>query len=127
MHALFGWCYVRFIRSLPGGMLVGFPVLWVLFEWLQGIVLTGFAWMQPGYALLDTPLAAYAPLLGGHGVGVLMLVCIGLVLAAVRKRLGWKFTTVPLALIVLTGMVGAAMARNQGLSVVQRLQKLYLS
>src|SRR5210317_1762804 len=30
----FGWFYVRFVRALPGGMLVGFPASWVLAEWL---------------------------------------------------------------------------------------------
>ena len=24
-HTLFAWCYVRFVRSLPGGMLIGSP------------------------------------------------------------------------------------------------------
>ncbi len=44
------------------------PVLWVLLEWLRGWVLSGFPWLSLGYAFIDSPLAAWAPLLGIYGV-----------------------------------------------------------
>ena len=51
LHALFAWCYVQFIRPLPGGMLVGFPALWVLFEWLRDWFLhwlpLALSWLRP--------------------------------------------------------------------------------
>ncbi|MEZ5503503.1 MAG: hypothetical protein R3E50_12930 [Halioglobus sp.] len=53
-QALFAWSYVQFVRPLPGGMLVGFPALWVLFEWLRGWVFTGFPWLYLGYAHVGT-------------------------------------------------------------------------
>ena len=68
LHALSAWCYVRFARGLPGGMLLGFALVWVLFEWLRSWLLTGFPWLYLGYAHLDTPLAGWAPLLGVYGL-----------------------------------------------------------
>ena len=68
LHSLFAWAYVRFIRPLPGGMLIGFPVLWVLFEWLRSWFLTGFPWLFLGYAHIDTPIAGWAPIVGVYGL-----------------------------------------------------------
>ena len=36
------------------------PLMFTLFEWLRGYVLTGFPWLQPGYAQIDTWLSGYA-------------------------------------------------------------------
>jgi len=66
--ALFAWCYVRLIRALPGGMLIGFPALWVLFEWLRSWLLTGFPWLYLGYAHVDTWISGWAPVLGVYGL-----------------------------------------------------------
>ncbi len=66
--ALFAWCYVRFVRALPGGMLVGFPVMWVVMEWFRGWFLTGFPWLYLGYAHIDTWIAGWAPIVGVYGL-----------------------------------------------------------
>jgi apolipoprotein N-acyltransferase len=44
------------------------PVLWVLLEWLRGWLFSGFPWLSSGYALIDSPLAGWAPLFGVYGV-----------------------------------------------------------
>jgi apolipoprotein N-acyltransferase len=44
------------------------PVLWVLLEWLRGWFLSGFPWLSTGYALIDSPLAGWAPWFGVYGV-----------------------------------------------------------
>jgi apolipoprotein N-acyltransferase len=44
------------------------PVLWVLAEWLRGWILSGFPWLSLGYAMIDSPLKGWAPLLGVYGV-----------------------------------------------------------
>ncbi|HEB81637.1 MAG TPA: apolipoprotein N-acyltransferase [Gammaproteobacteria bacterium] len=53
-------------------MLLFYPASWLLFEWLQGYVMTGFAWMQLGYSQIDSPLAGFAPLIGNHALSVLL-------------------------------------------------------
>lgn len=66
--ALFAWTYVRIVRPLPGGMLIGFPALWVLFEWLRSWLLTGFPWLFLGYAHVDTWISGWAPIIGVYGL-----------------------------------------------------------
>jgi len=57
----------------PVRLLLLFPVSWVLFEWLQGYVMTGFSWMQLGYTQLDTALSGFAPVMGSHAVSGLVV------------------------------------------------------
>lgn len=55
------------------------PALWVLIEWLRGLIFTGFPWLAFGYSqAAASPLAGYAPLLGVYGVSLLVAVSAGL-------------------------------------------------
>jgi apolipoprotein N-acyltransferase len=71
MHALFAWIYARYLRDLMAGMLVGFPALWVLFEWIRSWLFTGFPWLYIGYATLDTWAEGWIPVIGVFGVSLL--------------------------------------------------------
>jgi apolipoprotein N-acyltransferase len=69
--ALFAWG----LRRLPGPrgtvrLLVLAPALWVLVEWLRGILFTGFPWLSLGYSQLHSPLAGLAPVLGVPGISL---------------------------------------------------------
>lgn len=108
-HALFGWVYVRFVRALPGGMLIGFPVLWVLFEWLRSWVLTGFPWLLLGYAHIDTPLAGWAPILGVYGLSFICALTGVCLFLAWRSRQPVACTTY--AVIVAVLWVGGGILR----------------
>ena len=80
----------RFLPESPVlRLMLFYPASWVLFEWLQGYVMTGFAWMQLGYTQIDLPLAGFAPVLGNHAVGGLIAICAGS-LALVITQLGKK-------------------------------------
>lgn len=98
LHGAFAWCYVRLVRFLPGGMLVGFPALWVLFEWLRSWLLTGFPWLYLGYAHLDTWIAGWAPVLGVYG---LSFIC---ALSGSCLFLAWRSRQLP-ALITYAGIM----------------------
>ncbi len=74
--ALCSYLLVRF--SQPRDWLVSFPILWLLSEWLRSTLLTGFPWLSLGYSQLESPLAAFAPVIGE--VGITFMMCLMAVL-----------------------------------------------
>jgi apolipoprotein N-acyltransferase len=88
------------------------PVLWVLLEWLRGWALSGFPWLSLGYALIDSPLAGWAPLFGVYGVtwaAATIAVALNVMVmpaVAVSRRLA------ALVLAVLLFAVPAVLARH---------------
>lgn len=41
---------------------------WTLLEWIRATALTGFPWLNIGFAHVDSPIAGWAPILGIHGM-----------------------------------------------------------
>ncbi len=79
--ALAGAVSARFFRTNPIlRLIVAYPALWTLTEWVRGWFISGFPWLNVGYSQLDTPLAGFAPLLGVYGVGWLAALTAGLIL-----------------------------------------------
>ena len=74
------------------------PALWAISEWLRGWLFTGFPWLQIGYTQVDTPLAGYAPLVGGLGVSFFVALTAGLLLAMLTLKK--KFRTLAMLLLV---------------------------
>lgn len=85
--AIVGYAQAR-LRSRFGGregvaacivLILLIPALWVLLEWLRGLLFTGFPWLVMGYTqAAASPLAGYAPLFGVYGVSLLVAVSAGL-------------------------------------------------
>jgi apolipoprotein N-acyltransferase len=109
LQALFAWCYVRWVRPLPGGMLLGFPVLWVLFEWLRSVLLTGFPWLYLGYAHLDTWIAGWAPIIGVFGLSFICAISGSCLFLAWRSR--QPATVATYAVVLATLWAGGAVLR----------------
>ena len=98
-YALLGWVATRVGRR-PRLLhcLLLLPAGWTLIEWLRGWLLSGFPWLQLGYAHSDSPLAALAPIGGIHLVGLANAVCAGALLVLLRGS--WRERGVALAVIV---------------------------
>jgi apolipoprotein N-acyltransferase len=109
LHAVFAWTYVRFVRHLPGGMLVGFPALWVLFEWLRDWFLTGFPWLYLGYGHLDTWISGWAPITGVFGLSFIVALTGSCLFLAWRSRQAVTVTTY--AVVVITLWAGGAVLK----------------
>lgn len=60
-----------------------FTGFWLLLDWTRGWFLTGFPWLYAGYALIDSPFAALAPL-GGVWLLTLAAVLLSAGLLAIR-------------------------------------------
>lgn len=83
--ALVAWLTRRLFepeRVLRFGL--GFSGLWVLAEALRAHLFTGFPWLALGYGQIDAPLAGWAPLVGGEGIGALLLLSVALLAALPR-------------------------------------------
>jgi apolipoprotein N-acyltransferase len=103
LHALFAWCYVRYIRQLPGGMLAGFPALWVLFEWLRDWLFTGFPWLYLGYAHVETSISGWAPVTGVFGLSFICALTGSCLFLAWRSRKPFAYVTYSVILVTLWG------------------------
>lgn len=108
-YGLFGWLAGRFPVPLRLRLVLVYPALWVAVEWLRGWLFTGFPWLQLGYAMIDTPLAGYAPLLGTLGVSWMTVLSAGLLVATgTAGRHRW----VPAALLALVWLGGWGMSQQ---------------
>lgn len=112
LHAALGWCYARFVRGLPGGMLAGFPILWVFFEWLRSWLLTGFPWLYLGNAHIDTWLAGWAPVLGVFGLSLFVALSGSCLFLTLRNRR-------PAAVVTYGGIVATLWVGGAVLKPVQ--------
>ena len=57
-----------------------FPSLWVLSEWLRSWIFTGFPWLLLGTSQVNSPLAGFAPLVGGFSLAFLLTLSSALLL-----------------------------------------------
>jgi len=71
-YALFAGLFFRFkaLHQYPSLLFMG---LWISLDLLRAWLFTGFPWLYLGYAGLDTVMAGYAPILGVHGMTLLLV------------------------------------------------------
>jgi len=86
-----GYFFKRFFKGERlSSYLLGFPAIWVLFEWIRSFLFGGFPWLYLGYAGLNTPLRGYAPWLSVYGVSFAFLVSGGLLLSLLQEKMKIK-------------------------------------
>lgn len=65
------------VRTPAWQFLALMPSIWVGLEWARGWLFSGFPWLSLGYGQIDGPLAAWAPVVGVHGVSLVVAVVAG--------------------------------------------------
>ncbi|APZ42308.1 apolipoprotein N-acyltransferase [Acidihalobacter ferrooxydans] len=93
--AVMGWAASAF-RTLPRGLrlVLAWPALWVLFEWLRSTLFTGFPWLLLGDSQVGFTPGWLAPVTGTYGVSWLLAMLGGLLAwAAVQSSLPRRLLT----------------------------------
>ena len=110
--ALAAYSVNRYLPNKPVlRLMLFYPASWIVFEWLQGYVMTGFAWMQLGYTQIDLPLSGFAPVFGNHAVGGFIAICAGALVLLVKhvKQLNFKFVSSVILPVVLLWLAGSGL------------------
>ena len=111
-YASLGFLATRLVpRSGLARRLLLLPAGWTLVEWLRGWLLTGFPWLQLGYAHSDSPLAALAPVGGVHLVTFVSAFTAGAFVAIVKGS--WRDRGVALAAVAALWGGSALMSARQ--------------
>ncbi len=110
--ALAAYTVNRYLPNKPVlRLMLFYPASWIVFEWLQGYVMTGFAWMQLGYTQIDLPLSGFAPIFGNHAVGGLIAICAGALVLLVQqcRQINFKFVLSVVLPVVLLWLGGSGL------------------
>ncbi len=74
----------RLRAGTPVRLMLLFPALWAVSEWIRSWLLSGFPWLSIGYSQVpSSPLAGYAPLLGVYGVSLITAAIAGAIASAI--------------------------------------------
>ncbi|ATE58661.1 apolipoprotein N-acyltransferase [Thauera sinica] len=99
-----------FVRLRAGGVLARaalFGALWLLAEWLRGVVFTGFPWLAIGYSQTPpSPLAGFLPVIGVYGAGGLVAFLAALAALAPWRRPRALLLPAALAVVLVGGGAG---------------------
>ncbi len=102
--AITGYCARRLANpdkpKLAREYLVIIPACWVLFEWVRGIIFTGFPWLSVGYGQIDLPISGFAPVFGVYSISFALALSAGLIVYWLRSGIGASIRVLP-ALVAL--------------------------
>jgi apolipoprotein N-acyltransferase len=93
------WLKQRWSLGPAAALLLVFPSMWTLSEWVRGWIFTGFPWVGSGYAHNVGPLAGFAPVVGVYGLAWLSALLAGCIVLCRSKKSAIALA----ALILLTG------------------------
>ena len=122
--ALVGAFLPRLRANPPVRLMLLFPALWGVAEWVRSWALSGFPWLSLGYSQVpSSPLAGYAPVLGVFGVSLVAAVVAGAAASAIDALFFRHVLPEPgkrsagliagLCVAVTLGVAGAALKSHQ--------------
>ena len=77
--------YLFHLLGINKMVLIGFPALWVAFEWIKSWLFTGFPWLYLGYSMVDTPIQGFAPIVGIYGISGITALAASLCFVLLRR------------------------------------------
>ncbi|CAH1387587.1 apolipoprotein N-acyltransferase [Candidatus Nitrotoga sp. M5] len=109
--ALIGYTQARLRAPSWARLTLVMPALWVLLEWIRGLLFTGFPWLTLAYSQASaSPLVGYAPIFGVYGVSLAVTISAGLLVLLWKMRWNTQGQAALVALLVLWS--SAAALRN---------------
>jgi len=118
-HTLAGYVVARLRVAMPNRsqallLVVLMPLVWNLFEWIRGWLLTGFPWLNLGYSQIDSPLRGWAPVFGVYGLSWLVALISGILVWwwLERSKFGWVNRRAAVAIVML-------LATGQALTLIE--------
>ena len=115
----------RMRASTPVTLMLLFPALWAVSEWLRSWMLSGFPWLSMGYSQVpSSPLAGYAPLLGVFGVSLITAAVAGAAASAIDGLLLRRAVPMPRGFITGICVAAALVLAGAALKMHQWTQPL---
>jgi len=95
--ALTGYIAVKYFKS---NFFIFTPILWVLFEWTRGWILTGFPWLNIGTSQTNSILVNFAPIIGDYGVSFITCIFAAATIKVFSYHKKEKFLSALLLIII---------------------------
>ncbi|MDQ3267157.1 MAG: apolipoprotein N-acyltransferase [Pseudomonadota bacterium] len=109
--ALIGYTQARLRVPSWARLILIMPALWVLLEWIRGLLFTGFPWLTLAYSQVSaSPLVGYAPIFGVYGVSLAVTVSAGLLALLWQMRWNAQGKAALAALLLLWASAAALRA-----------------
>jgi apolipoprotein N-acyltransferase len=106
--ALTGYVQAKLHAPRWARLTLAMPALWVLSEWVRGLLFTGFPWLTLAYSQAPiSPLVGYAPIFGVYGVSLAVATTAGLLafLSRMQSKNQSRMALAGLLAIWLSGAV----------------------
>jgi apolipoprotein N-acyltransferase len=107
---LAGWLCAYLTPAGSRARLILAPAAWSLCEWLRGWMLSGFGWLDAGYAQMGGLLQGYAPIGGVLLIGLAMAMVAALIVYALRALDPFRPLTVSAAVAMIVAIAAGAQA-----------------
>ena len=95
--ALTGYIANKYFKS---NFFILIPILWVLFEWAKGWILTGFPWLNIGTSQTNSIFVSFAPVIGDYGVSFIVCIAATAAIKVFSCRKNERFVSTSLLIII---------------------------